>query len=77
MVGFLGGYFPSTFRYNFANNRMQPMNEDKLQTTARAMVAAGKGILAMDESHPTCKKRFDQIVSRPTPTAAGSTARRW
>ncbi len=37
------------------------MNMDKLQTTARAMVAAGKGILAMDESHPTCKKRFDRI----------------
>lgn len=37
------------------------MNTEKLQTTARVMVAAGKGILAMDESHPTCKKRFDQI----------------
>lgn len=37
------------------------MDMDKLQTTARAMVAAGKGILAMDESHPTCKKRFDRI----------------
>ncbi len=37
------------------------MKLDKLQTTARVMVAAGKGILAMDESHPTCKKRFDQI----------------
>lgn len=37
------------------------MNTEKLQTTAQVMVAAGKGILAMDESHPTCKKRFDQI----------------
>ena len=37
------------------------MNLDKLQTTAQAMVAAGKGILAMDESHPTCEKRFAQI----------------
>ena len=25
------------------------------------MVAPGKGILAMDESHPTCKKRFDAL----------------
>ena len=26
--------------------------------TARAMVADGKGLLAMDESNPTCNKRF-------------------
>ena len=37
------------------------MNISTLQKTARDMVAAGKGILAMDESHPTCKKRFDSI----------------
>ncbi len=37
------------------------MDIGALQDTARSMVAAGKGILAMDESHPTCKKRFDQI----------------
>ena len=29
--------------------------------TAAAMVAEGKGILAIDESHPTIKKRFDTI----------------
>lgn len=29
--------------------------------TARAMVARGKGILAIDESHATCKKRFDAL----------------
>ena len=37
------------------------MDINTLQNTARGMVAAGKGILAMDESHPTCKKRFDTI----------------
>jgi len=33
----------------------------ELATTARAMVAEGKGILAADESAPTIKKRFDSI----------------
>ena len=32
-----------------------------LEDTARAMVAPGKGILAMDESAPTCTKRFAGI----------------
>ena len=33
----------------------------RLQETARALVADGKGILAADESSPTIKKRFDRI----------------
>lgn len=37
------------------------MNRDTLNATAQAMVAPGKGILAMDESHPTCQKRFDAL----------------
>lgn len=32
-----------------------------LQKTAQAMVAPGKGILAIDESHSTCKKRFEAL----------------
>ena len=40
------------------------MNTSKLQSVAQDMVSAGKGILAMDESHPTCKKRFDAIGVR-------------
>jgi len=32
-----------------------------LKKTAQAMVAKGKGILAIDESHSTCKKRFDAL----------------
>lgn len=34
------------------------MNEAGLIKTARAMVADNKGLLAMDESNPTCNKRF-------------------
>ena len=37
------------------------MSTQELETTARAMVAEGKGILAIDESSPTIKKRFDGI----------------
>jgi fructose-bisphosphate aldolase, class I len=33
----------------------------KLETTAQALVAPGKGILAIDESFPSIKKRFDSI----------------
>ena len=34
------------------------MDENELIKTARAMVAHHKGLLAMDESNPTCNKRF-------------------
>lgn len=37
------------------------MDIETLKKTAQAMVAAGKGILAIDESHGTCKKRFDAL----------------
>lgn len=37
------------------------MNQSQLNSVACAMVVAGKGILAMDESHPTCAKRFKQL----------------
>ncbi len=37
------------------------MTRRTLEETANAMAAPGKGILAMDESHPTCKRRFDAI----------------
>ena len=42
------------------------MEEQKLKATAAAMVARGKGILAIDESHGTCKKRFDSIQKECT-----------
>jgi len=37
------------------------MNAQKLIDTARAMVADDKGLLAMDESNPTCNKRFARL----------------
>jgi fructose-bisphosphate aldolase class I len=33
----------------------------ELKNTARAMVAEGKGILAMDESNGTCNRRFEKL----------------
>ncbi|NEQ83284.1 MAG: fructose-bisphosphate aldolase class I [Moorea sp. SIO2I5] len=33
----------------------------ELRATAQAMVARGKGILAMDESNGTCNKRFEKL----------------
>jgi len=34
------------------------MKTQELISTAKAMVAGDKGLLAMDESNPTCNKRF-------------------
>lgn len=42
------------------------MSAQELEQTARAMVAKGKGILAIDESLPTIKKRFDNIHTEST-----------
>jgi fructose-bisphosphate aldolase class I len=35
------------------------IDHEELRTTARAIVADGRGILAADESSGTIKKRFD------------------
>jgi fructose-bisphosphate aldolase, class I len=37
------------------------MNNDKLRSVAKAIVAKQKGILAADESSPTITKRFDSV----------------
>ena len=37
------------------------MSAQELEATAKALVAPGKGILAIDESLPSIKKRFDSI----------------
>ena len=37
------------------------MNLQKLIETAKALVAEDKGLLAMDESNPTCNKRFASL----------------
>lgn len=44
-----------------------PDTRTELARTAQAMVADGKGLLAMDESHPTCQKRFDAHGIECTP----------
>jgi hypothetical protein len=37
------------------------MSTQELIATAKAMVAEGKGLLAMDKSTPTCNKRFEKV----------------
>jgi len=37
------------------------MNTQQLISTAQALVAGDKGLLAMDESNPTCNKRFAKL----------------
>jgi fructose-bisphosphate aldolase class I len=47
------------------------MNTQELINTARALVANDKGLLAMDESNPTCNKRFARLgFLRPRRPAA-------
>lgn len=45
------------------------LHDRELQATAQAMVARGKGILAMDESNGTCNRRF-QALGIPSTLAA-------
>ena len=37
------------------------MNTQKLFNTACVLVSGDKGLLAMDESNPTCNKRFAKL----------------
>jgi fructose-bisphosphate aldolase class I len=37
------------------------MSTKELSVTAKTLVAGGKGLLAMDESNPTCNKRFAKL----------------
>ncbi len=43
------------------------MNNDELVKTAQALMASGKGLLAMDESNPTCNRRFAALNIPQTP----------
>ncbi|KAA0986232.1 fructose-bisphosphate aldolase class I [Pseudomonas sp. ANT_J12] len=45
------------------------MNTHELVDTARQMLANGKGLLAMDESTPTCNERFAAVGIEPTEAA--------
>jgi fructose-bisphosphate aldolase class I len=42
-------------------NEQAQMNSQMLRDTAQALVADDKGLLAMDESTPTCNKRFASL----------------
>jgi fructose-bisphosphate aldolase class I len=47
-------------------------NQSNLEATANAMVARGKGILATDETVPTCTKRFDECGIESTHDSRGA-----
>ena len=42
------------------------MNKQEIVDTASAMVAPGKGLLAIDGSNRTCNKRFEDVGIAPT-----------
>src|SRR5208283_4657679 len=46
---------------HFNKQESSQMNTQVLIDTARALVANDKGLLAMDESNPTCNKRFARL----------------
>jgi fructose-bisphosphate aldolase class I len=43
-----------------------PKHADELRRTARALVADGKGIIAIDESSGTCERRFKSVGVKST-----------
>ena len=45
------------------------MSLNSLEEIATYIVSEGKGILAADESNPTCGKRFDSISVESTETS--------
>jgi fructose-bisphosphate aldolase, class I len=42
------------------------MSKDELAAIANALVAPGKGLIAIDESNRTCNKRFEEVGIAPT-----------
>lgn len=50
-----------TCRKSLTGNGKQQMDKQLLTGTANALLAGSKGLLAMDESNPTCNKRFAKI----------------
>ena len=50
----------------FSNMRGQTLID-----TAQALMADGKGLLAMDESNPTCNKRFAKQCLEVAPQYVG------
>jgi len=52
---------PAFFTIKLDYKRRQTMDLQTLEATANSLVAEGKGILAMDESTPTCAKRLQSV----------------
>ena len=51
------------------------MSLNTLEEIANYIVSDGKGILAADESNPTCGKRFDSIGVESTETTGETTGK--
>src|SRR5664279_3635302 len=45
----------------FLTGNGKPMNKNILTDTVNCLLADNKGLLAMDESNPTCNKRFSKL----------------
>ena len=68
-------YKPQDYRMRFKTchkpkkptKNQNKMDENELIKTAQAMVANNKGLIAMDESNPTCDKRFAALGIPQTP----------
>ena len=69
------GYFLGS-HVILTETELLPMNLEELKSTAKALVADDKGLLAMDESTPTCNKRFAD-AGIPQTIEARSAYREW
>jgi hypothetical protein len=59
LEGWLEGYILSG-RHGLITEGLKYMSKE-LAAVAKALVAPGKGLLAMDESNRACNKRFEDV----------------
>src|SRR5512140_2532134 len=59
----------SPFHRGVAMQSVSGMHMQELMDTANALVAGDKGLLAMDESNPTCNNRLAKLGIPPTEEA--------
>ena len=48
------------------------MNSQMMRDTVKLLFADNKGLLAMDESNPTCNKRFAKLGDSPDSRSSAS-----
>src|SRR5438128_194797 len=60
VVGLSGVVYRRNYNF-FCNHKERAMKNENLESVARKLVAAGRGILAADESSPTIEKRLKSI----------------